>query len=232
MRFHAWLVANQSIIHQYLAAAGDTYWVQGQNAPTPLSGSTVAINDTSPTADHYNLTLIEVLPSTAGGGSGGGASTYTISGTISPSSSGAGSTVTLTGAASMAVTADSSGSYSFTGLPNGSYTITPSKSGFTFSPTSLSATVNGANLTGQNFAATASAPQAYSISGTISPATSGAGTLLTLSGAASATTISDLPVTTASVDFRQDLRIDTVQVWVHIQIVQVHRHDKHQQSNR
>ena len=183
--------SNQSIIHQYLAAAGDTYWVQGQNAPTPLAGSTVSINDTAPTGDHYNLTLVEVLPATTGGGSGGGASTYTISGTISPTSGGAGTAVTLTGAASMAVTADSSGNYSFTGLSNGSYTITPSKSGFSFTPTSLSATVNGANLTGQNFTATATAPQTYSISGTISPATSGAGSLVTLSGSASATTMSD-----------------------------------------
>ena len=183
--------SNQSIIHQYLAAAGDTYWVQGQNAPTPVAGSTVSINDTAPTGDHYNLTLVEVLPATTGGGSGGGASTYTISGTISPTSGGAGTAVTLTGAASMAVTADSSGNYSFTGLRNGSYTITPSKSGFSFTPASLSATVNGANLTGQNFAATATAPQTYSISGTISPATSGAGSLVTLSGSASATTMSD-----------------------------------------
>jgi hypothetical protein len=183
--------SNQSIIHQYLAAAGDTYWVQGENAPTPLAGSTVTINDTAPTGDHYNLTLVEVLPATAGGGSGGGASTYTISGTISPTSSGAGTTVTLTGATSMAAIADSSGKYSFTGLPNGSYAITPSKSGFTFTPASLNATVNGANLTGENFSATATAPQTYSISGTISPATSGAGSLLTLSGSASATTMSD-----------------------------------------
>ena len=183
--------ANQSMIHQYLASVGDTYWVQGQNAPTPLSGSTVVINDTSPTGDHYNLTAVEVLPSTSGGGSGGGTSTYTLSGTISPSSSGAGSTVTLTGAASMAVTADSSGNYSFTGLPNGSYTITPSKSGFTFSPSSLNATVNGANLSGRNFSATVIPPQTYSISGTVSPLASGPGTLLTLSGASSATATAD-----------------------------------------
>ena len=166
---------NQSMIHQYLASVGDTYWVQGQNAPTPLAGTTVTINDTSPTTDHYNLTAVEVLPSTtSGGGSGGGGgSTYTISGTITPASNGAGATISLTGAASATVTADTSGNYSFSGLANGSYTITPSKSGYTFTPASLSATVNGANVTGENFTASAVVSQSYSISGTISLAGTG-----------------------------------------------------------
>ena len=169
---------NQSMIHQYLASVGDTYWVQGQNSPTPLAGTTVTINDTSPTNDHYNLTAVEVLPSTtSGSGSGGGGgSTYTISGTITPAASGAGATITLAGAASAAVTADASGNYSFAGLASGSYTITPSKSGYTFTPASLSATVNGANVTGQNFTATAVVSQTYSIAGTISLATRTGGT--------------------------------------------------------
>ncbi len=52
---------NQSLIHQNLAAVGDTYWVQMQNAPTPWSGTTVLINDTAPSADRFNLSLCEVL---------------------------------------------------------------------------------------------------------------------------------------------------------------------------
>src|SRR5260370_23087426 len=51
----------QSLIHQYLAPVGDTYWVQMQNTPTPASGTTVIINDTAPTTDRYNLTICEVL---------------------------------------------------------------------------------------------------------------------------------------------------------------------------
>ena len=180
--------SNQSIIHQYLASVGDTYWVQGQNAPTPLAGSTVTINDTAPTSDSYNLTAIEVLPANTTGGSGGGTTTYSISGTIAPTSGGAQTTVSLTGAASAAVTADSSGNYSFGGLANGSYTVTPSKSGYTFTPASLSETVSGSNLSGQNFTATAVVPQTYSISGTLSPASAAAGSLVTLSGSANATT--------------------------------------------
>ena len=82
----------------------------------------------------------------------------TISGTISPSASGSGATVTLSGAASATTTADASGNYSFTGLANGAYTVTPSKSGFTFSPTSAPVTLSGASLFSINFTASAGGP--------------------------------------------------------------------------
>lgn len=117
--------------------------------------------------------------------------TYTISGTISPAAGGNGTTVTLSGAASATTTANSSGAYTFSGLANGTYTITPSRAGYTFSPTSATVAVNGANVTsGTNFTATAQTTT-YSISGTISPAAGGSGTTVTLSGAASATTTAD-----------------------------------------
>jgi hypothetical protein len=52
--------AGQTVVHQDLTSAGDTYWVQMQNAPTPLSGTNVTINDTAPTGDRYNMSLVEV----------------------------------------------------------------------------------------------------------------------------------------------------------------------------
>jgi FtsP/CotA-like multicopper oxidase with cupredoxin domain len=55
--------ANQTIVSQYLPAVGDTYWVQRQNAPTPLQGTTVRINDTAPNYDRYNLAICEILQS-------------------------------------------------------------------------------------------------------------------------------------------------------------------------
>ena len=113
--------------------------------------------------------------------------TYSISGTISPSAGGSGATVALSGTSSATTTANSSGAYSFTGLANGSYTITPSHSGYTFSPASQNATVNGANVTAMDFTATAQT-NTYSISGTISPTAGGSGATVTLSGAATATT--------------------------------------------
>jgi hypothetical protein len=115
--------------------------------------------------------------------------TWSISGTVSPAASGSGATLTLSGTASATTTADASGNFTFTGLANGSYTVTPSKTGFTFSPTSAPVTVSGANVTAINF--TATPIPTWSISGTVSPAASGSGTTLTLSGAASGTTTVD-----------------------------------------
>ena len=175
--------AGQTLVHQYEPSVGDTYWVQMQNAPTPLSGTTVAINDTAPTGDRYNLAVVEVLPS-----SGGGGSTFSISGVINPSSSGSGATLTLSGAANATVNADASGNYVFSGLGNGSYTITPAKPGFTFSPSSQVVNVNGANLGNLNFTSTA---QTWGLSGTISPSSAATGTTITLGGAVNASTTPD-----------------------------------------
>jgi len=96
-----------------------------------------------------------------GGGGGGGSTSpplptvYTISGTVTSSGAGlSGVTMTLGGTAPGTATTDASGNYSFTGPLNGSYTVTPSRTSYTFTPTSLAVTVNGANATAQNFTAT------------------------------------------------------------------------------
>jgi len=117
--------------------------------------------------------------------------TFSISGTISPASNGNGATVTLSGAASATAQSDASGNYTFSGLANGAYTVGPSKSGFAFNPTSRAVTVSSANIISVNFTASPSSSQTWSISGTISPATNATGVTLTLSGAASASTLSD-----------------------------------------
>lgn len=116
--------------------------------------------------------------------------TFEISGAINPSANGAGATVALSGAASATTTADGSGNYGFSGLATGSYAVTPSRSGYSFSPTSQAVTINGAKVTGVNFIATSVAPT-YAISGTISPASSGAGSVVTMIGTANATTTAD-----------------------------------------
>src|SRR5262249_20035156 len=102
--------------------------------------------------------------------------TWTISGTVSPAANGTGTTLTLTGTSSGSTTADSSGNFSFSGLSNGTYTVTPAKTGFTFSPASQAVTVSGANVTNVNF--TATPIPTFSISGTVSPAANGTGTTL------------------------------------------------------
>jgi len=116
-------------------------------------------------------------------GSGGGNSdpTYSISGTVSGAIVN-GVTITLIGAATKSTTTDASGSYSFSGLANGNYTVTPSQLYYTFTPASTAVAVSGANISGTNFVAVSN-----SISGAISGAVL-SGVTITLSGAGSATT--------------------------------------------
>jgi Carboxypeptidase regulatory-like domain len=132
-----------------------------------------------------------------GGGSYGGGSsapttyTYSISGTVTLIGGALpGVTINLTGASTAATTTDASGNYSFTGLANGSYTVTPSKTGNTFSPVSLAVSVSGASMTGQNFTATASTATTYSISGKVSGAVL-QNVTITLGGANSGSTTTD-----------------------------------------
>lgn len=94
--------------------------------------------------------------------------TYTLSGTISLNGAGLQNVVVaLTGDATAAALTDASGNYSFAGLQNGSYTVTPSLSGYSFQPTYRTVTISGANVTGQNF--TDIITKTYSCSGTLSP---------------------------------------------------------------
>jgi hypothetical protein len=177
------LGAGQTLINQYLTPTGDTYWMQRQTNPTPLSGTSVTLNDTAPTGDRYNFSVVEVLPPAVV------VPTYSVSGNVSPAASGTGTKLTLSGAASGSMTADASGNFTFTNLQNGNYTITPSKSGFTFSPANQPVTVSSANVTGVNF--TIQAVPTYTISGTITPTALGSGVALTLGGAATASTSAD-----------------------------------------
>ena len=146
----------------------------------------------------FVLLAIVVLADCGGGGNGDGgavAVTYSISGQVTSNGSGlSGVTMSLTGASSATTITDASGNYTFTGLDNGSYTITPSRTGFTVSPTSSPRTVSGADIPAVNFTATPVPAVTYSISGQVaSVATfSGlSGVTMTLSGASSATTITD-----------------------------------------
>src|ERR1700692_4045487 len=115
-----------------------------QTNPTSASGTSVTLNDTAPTTDQYNLSIVEILPAVSTS-----SQTWSISGSLG--SSGRGAPMTLSGAASATITADASGNYTFTGLPNGTYTVTPSKTGYTLSPASQSGTLNNGNLSGINF---------------------------------------------------------------------------------
>lgn len=73
--------------------------------------------------------------------------TFTISGNAGL----AGATVTLSGASSASTTAAGDGTYSFGGLSNGTYIVTPSSVGKEFSPTNRTAMVSGASIANVNF---------------------------------------------------------------------------------
>jgi hypothetical protein len=81
----------------------------------------------------------------------GGGLLYFISGNAGV----AGATVSYTGTASGSVTADSLGNYVIAALVDaGSYTITPSKAGYSFSPVNSAQTISSANISAVNFVAT------------------------------------------------------------------------------
>jgi plastocyanin len=118
--------------------------------------------------------------------------TYSITGNITSQTVPlAGVTVGLAGSPTLTVTTGASGNYTFSGLANGqTYTITPSKAGYIMSPLSSSATVSAANITGVDFAGTAS--PGYSISGQVTSNSVGlAAVTMTLSGDIVLTTSTD-----------------------------------------
>lgn len=122
----------------------------------------------------------------------GAGQTYSISGRVRTASGAAiaGVTMTLTGAGSGTATTNSYGNYKFTALTNGSYTVTPSKDAYTFTPPNRSVTVSGANRTGQNFTGTPAGGGIYSISGKVRTASGAAipGVTMTLTGSGTVTT--------------------------------------------
>jgi len=171
--------SGQVLVHQRVdTQIGDTYWVQATAAPSTITGP-VDIHDNAPTTDRWNYAAVEIVANQVG--------TYSISGTVS-GAGGPGATVNMTGAATASTTADTGGNYTFSGLANGSYTVTPSKSGYVYTPASQAVSVSGANVGAVNFNST-TAPT-YSISGTISGA-GGPGATVNLTGAATASTTAD-----------------------------------------
>ena len=148
----------------------------------------------TPTKSGYAFSPVSRAVTITGGSVAGinfTAQPVVITGTITPSASGSGATVTLSGAANATATADVNGIYTFSAVANGSYTVAPAKTGFTFTPANRPVTIaSGASAGGVDF--TAQAIPTFSISGTITPAVSGSGTIVTLSGGATGTATADI----------------------------------------
>jgi hypothetical protein len=164
------IAANTPYIVAYTAPygryAGDQYyrWTNLNATPLRVSGTSPGVyaygsGPTYPTntwnSTNYWVDVVFKTTSTS-------TTTYSISGTVS----GAGATtVTLSGPVARSSTTDSLGKFTFASLPNGSYVVAPSKSGYTFTPSTKSVTINSASVTGVNFTGTA---VANSISHTVS----------------------------------------------------------------
>ena len=124
--------------------------------------------------------------------------TYSISGTVKtlggmPGTPIAGVTITGSGGCSGTITTDGNGNYTLPGIPDGSIcTVTPSKAGYAFTPISRTVNINGANITGQDFAGRFTGTPTYSLSGRV---TTGGNPLpnvtMNLRGCAIAATITD-----------------------------------------
>ncbi len=123
------------------------------NATTFDDSSAPSAKWWSGTASELSVTNISASGDTMTfdvGGSGPPPGTYSITGTVSGSVV-SGVTIAVTGTASKTTTTGVAGTYTISGLANGSYTVTPSYSGATFTPVSASVTVAGANVSSVNF---------------------------------------------------------------------------------
>lgn len=88
---------------------------------------------------------------------------YSISGRVTDADGNVISGVTISAGAAGSATTDSNGNYTISGLTAGTYTLTPSKSGYSFTPARRTVSVSS-NVTGQDFVGTI---LTYSISGQV-----------------------------------------------------------------
>jgi hypothetical protein len=158
------IAANTTYVISYLAPIG-SYAVQQQFPWSGLSsgplravgpyagvyayGSSTRFPSSTYQSSNYYVDVV-FSPST----SSPSPSTYTISGRVS----GSPATVALSGPVTGTRITDSTGAYSFAGLPNGIYVLSASQPGYTFSPSTARITINGAPVTGVNFTATKAPP--------------------------------------------------------------------------
>jgi hypothetical protein len=135
-------------------ASGSTYTftnvANGTYTVTPtLAGYTFTPSSASVTVSGGNATISAFTATTQ---------TYTVSGTITGA---AGATVTLSSGGTTLATLVSGApgsTYTFSSVANGTYTVTPTLSGYAFTPSNASVTVSGGNATVSAFTATAGAP--------------------------------------------------------------------------
>lgn len=200
------ITANTVYIVSYLAPRGgyscdqNYSWSTLNAGPLHTSGSSPGIfaygsttsfpNDTWNGSNYYVDVVFSPTSST----------TYTISGRVSGTT---GAQLTLSGTSSATVNTDLAGNYTFSNLSNGSYVVAPSQPGYTFSPTTQSATISGASATGKNFTATAVPPTtsrnvSLSWTASVTPNIKGYNIYRTATSGGSYTKLNSTPVTTTN----------------------------------
>ncbi|MBI5741043.1 MAG: carboxypeptidase regulatory-like domain-containing protein [Nitrospirae bacterium] len=101
-----------------------------------------------------------------------------------------GTTLTLIGPVNRTTSVDTTGFYSFAGLPNGNYEIIPSLAGCRFSPLSRDVTINNRDVSGQDFVCTRTS---FAISGTVTDRLGAplSGVTISVYGTATKTAVTD-----------------------------------------
>jgi len=125
--------------YNFSGLTNGSYVVTPSQSGYSFSPSSASVSISSASKSGVNFTATAIV------------TTYSISGKVS----GSAAKVTLSGSSSAIATTDTSGNYSFSGLPNGSYVVTPTQSGYSFTPSSTSVSISGASKSGVNFTATA-----------------------------------------------------------------------------
>ena len=165
---YTWTVNGSNATSSSVSLSNGTMLASGSGSTLNITGTpstTGTISFTASVKDSANTTVGPTAYTIAV------STTYSVSGQISNSNN-CGTTVptiTLTlkqGSTTIqTTTTDSNGNYAFTGIANGTYTITPSIAGPTsvFYPATQSVTVNNGNITNSNF----SVALGYTVSGTV-----------------------------------------------------------------
>ena len=142
----------------HIVTSGSSLYIGTQNAGKPYYGGRTSFNGLIDEVAIFNraLTASEILSIYTAGSAGKCKTGLTISGRVTDGSNNgiSGVTMTLSGSQSRSATTDANGNYSLTNLvAGGNYTVTPSKSGYTFNPPSQTFNNLSSNQTA-NFAGT------------------------------------------------------------------------------
>jgi hypothetical protein len=136
-------------------SAGSGY-VQRAHAITGGVTDFTAIEDNLNATLGFSTATFNVIPSGGGISSTVGIGAFYSQGIISGNAGVSGATVAWTSVSSGSgsTTSDGSGNYSTSSLASDVYTITPTKTGYSFTPTSVQQVMISANVNGVNFTAT------------------------------------------------------------------------------